>query len=246
MYRIGRTADNTKSNQVHSHKFYEVLLYIEGRGYFKTPERNYFFSPGTIFIIPPGTKHSTIAEGCYKNIYINGDLEQFFHFEEVVTISDNALNEGTTLATIMFNNRYEDSDYLSSLCSAYIHFILHNLRVEDSLTSSINKIIRKIMEQFSDCNINLKELLCESGYAEDYIRSHFKKITNKTPNEFLTYTRIKHACFLIETYENSLSLLEISEQCGYTDYIYFSKKFKKITGISPQQYKNNRLTKIMS
>lgn len=244
MYRIGRTADNIKSNQAHSHKFYEVLLYIEGTGYFKTPEKNYYFSPGTIFIIPPNTKHSTISEGCYKNIYINGDLDKFFHFEEVVTITDNNLKEGTQLATMMFNNRYEESDYLSALCSAYIYFILDNLKVEDTLTSSINKIIHKIMEDFFDCSIDLKELLCESGYAEDYIRAYFKKMTGKTPTEFLTYTRIKHACFLIETYEKTLSLMEIAEQCGYTDYIYFSKNFKKITGMSPQKYKNIRLNKL--
>ena len=77
----------------------------------------------------------------------------------------------------------------------------------------------------------------ESGYAEDYIRAHFKRITGKTPNEFLSGIRIKRACFLIETYRDSLSLSQISEQCGYTDYVYFSKKFKSVTGMSPKEYK---------
>ena len=70
------------------------------------------------------------------------------------------------------------------------------------------------------------------------IRSCFKVATGKTPNEFLTDVRIKHACFLINIYHNELSLAEISERCGYLDYIYFLKKFKSVTGVSPREYKN--------
>ncbi|MBQ9760845.1 MAG: AraC family transcriptional regulator, partial [Clostridia bacterium] len=69
-------------------------------------------------------------------------------------------------------------------------------------------------------------------------RSCFKKITGKTPNEFLTEIRIKHACYLIDIYQDNLSLSEIAEKCGYLDYIYFSKRFKLVTGISPREYRN--------
>lgn len=81
------------------------------------------------------------------------------------------------------------------------------------------------------------EALIKSGYAEDYIRNRFKAKTGKTPTQFLTDIRIKRACFLIEVYKSSYSLTEISEQCGFTDYIYFSKRFKSITGFSPAEYK---------
>ena len=78
--------------------------------------------------------------------------------------------------------------------------------------------------------------LQKSGYAEDYIRAQFKKFTGKTPTEFLTKIRIYHACYLIDAYKNTLSLAEIAEKCGYTDYVYFSRRFKHIMGISPREY----------
>jgi AraC-like DNA-binding protein len=38
------------------------------------------------------------------------------------------------------------------------------------------------------------------------------------------------------TYGKSVSLTEVAEKCGFTDYVYFSKKFKAVTGIAPRTY----------
>lgn len=88
-----------------------------------------------------------------------------------------------------------------------------------------------------DPEIDLIKILLTSGYSEDYIRACFKKITGKTPTDFLTDVRIKHACYLIDIYKDTLTLSEIAEQCGYVDYIYFSKKFKTVMGMSPRVYR---------
>jgi AraC-like DNA-binding protein len=82
----------------------------------------------------------------------------------------------------------------------------------------------------------MRSLLTKSGYAEDYIRAKFREITGYTPVEFLTKVRISQACSLIDMYGNSLQLSEIAEKCGYTDYVYFSRRFKALTGISPREY----------
>ena len=85
--------------------------------------------------------------------------------------------------------------------------------------------------------INLTEILQKSGYSEDYIRSVFKKLTGKTPHEFLTDIRMNHACFLIDVYKDTLLLSQIAEKCGYLDYVYFSKIFKSVKGVSPKSYR---------
>ena len=92
------------------------------------------------------------------------------------------------------------------------------------------------LEYHRDSELNIGQLLRSSGYAEDYIRAQFKKITGKTPGRFLTEIRIKHACYMMEAYGSVLTLNEIAEKCGYTDYVYFSKRFKEITGSTPRHY----------
>lgn len=237
--KINRTREGLKKYPMHSHSYYEIMLYLSGDGHLRTPEKDYPFSRGTIIIVPPNTKHGSVSEKGFKNISIGGDFSHLFYFKNTVVLKDNSEKEGTLLANIIYNNRFKDSAYLSAVCSAFIQFILHNLNLEDDIGSAVNDLVSNITQNFNDSNINLKQLLINSGYAEDYIRAQFKKITGKTPNAFLTEIRITHACFLIDIYKNTYSFAEIAEKCGYVDYSYFSRKFKSVVGKSPQAYVKN-------
>jgi AraC-like DNA-binding protein len=99
-----------------------------------------------------------------------------------------------------------------------------------------------MISTFHDSDFDVTKLLKQSGYAEDYIRAHFKKITGKTPVEYLNELRINHAKTLINIYQNSTPLIDISLNCGFDDYIYFSRKFKQIVGVSPATYKKSILS----
>ena len=142
------------------------------------------------------------------------------------------------LAEMIYENRYGNDTYLASLCTAYVCFLMQRFELDSAMQRSVKKITAEISQNAFDPQIDLTVILSKSGYSEDYVRSCFKKIAGKTPNEFLTDIRIKHACFLIDIYKNTISLSEISERCGYLDYIYFSKKFKSVMGMSPREYRN--------
>lgn len=235
-YMINITKDGFTS---HKHRVYEIIVYIDGEGIFYTEDKNFFVSKGNIAIIPPDTFHHSSLENCLERIYINGEFNQIFNLTSPAIISDNSKKEGTALAKMIYDNRYQHPDYVAALCSAFAHFLLQNIKMEDSIGMVVNEIINEITENFHDCNINLANILKKSGYAEDYIRAQFKKITGKTPTEFLTDARIHHACYLMDIYKNSLPLSQIAEKCGYDDYIYFSRRFKQVIGVSPRTYKKN-------
>lgn len=223
---------------LHVHTDPEIMYYISGTGYMRTSQGLFPFSPGTIILIPPGTEHGSASDSGFKNISVAGSFDRAKNFKSVTVLADNAEKDGFTLADLIYRNRYADNEYLTSLCRAYILFIMQGLNVEDNIGAAVNSIISSATDSFFDADFNMSELLRKSGYAEDYIRAQFKRITGKTPGAFLTNIRINHAEFLIDIYLNSLSLEQIAEQCGYTDYVYFSKKFKSVTGMSPTEYKN--------
>ena len=62
-----------------------------------------------------------------------------------------------------------------------------------------------------------------------------KTITGVTPIEFLAKARMHKALQLINN--TSLQVSDIAYQCGYADPKYFSRVFKKTTGMSPSEYK---------
>lgn len=95
----------------------------------------------------------------------------------------------------------EDSDYLLGLTDVYLRYLLRNPQTESSVSGCVRKIMSEISKNACHCRFNVAELLQKSGYAEDYIRYHFKRVTGKTPVAFLAELRIRHACFLIDIYQ---------------------------------------------
>ena len=237
-FKVNCTQNVVDEHPMHTHKNYEIVLYLEGQGNMRTDAENIPFEEGTIVIVPPHVKHGSISKNGLKNISIEGTFEKFWSFDTVKVFSDNEAREGTTLAKMIYENRFENNAYLSALCTAYIHFLTRRVEIDHALQNAVRKIVVEISENAFDSQIDLSLILSKSGYSKDYIRSCFKKITKKTPNEFLTEVRIKHACFLMDVFHNSLSLAEISARCGYTDYIYFSRRFKSVMGLSPKEYRD--------
>ena len=68
----------------------------------------------------------------------------------------------------------------------------------------------------------------------DYLNRLFRKNMKKTVFQYLRDIRIAHAKQLLTT--TSMRIMEVSECVGFADESYFSKVFKKQTGVSPADY----------
>ncbi|GAA0181374.1 AraC family transcriptional regulator [Clostridium sediminicola] len=105
-----------------------------------------------------------------------------------------------------------------------------NFILDDGLTSNILNYINKNLSS----KITL-DLLQEKFYLNKYYLSHyFKENTGFTLIEYLTYKRIMKAKELIL---KDIPINQLSMTVGFRDYSNFYKAFKKITGLSPSQYK---------
>lgn len=235
------TSDGTTTYPLHNHSDYEIIYYLQGEGFLKTEKYNIPYTPGTIIIVPPNLKHGSASEKGFKNISVNGSFKNLFNFNEPIVMSDNENADGRLFAKLLYENRFHNNAFLSSLCETYVLFLLTNFKIDKGTDIAIKKIIAEISENAFDQKFDVASALHKSGYAEDYIRNKFRQMTGKTPTQFLTDIRINRACFLIEIYNTHGSISEIAEQCGFVDYAYFSKRFKQIIGLSPSEYKKQIL-----
>jgi AraC-like DNA-binding protein len=236
--RISKTPDGAVKYPMHNHKGFEIMIYLDGEGFLATDGGNIPFTKGTIVVVPAGVSHGSISEYGFCNISVEGDFSNYFVFREIKVLYDNEAGEGSQLARLIYENRLDGGAYLDALCHSYLHFLVRNMTVESNMHTSVAHLMREISRRALDPDIDLPDLLAESGYSEDHIRLRFRQITGKTPIEYLTELRISHARFLIDVYKDTLTLSEIAYRCGYLDYVYFSKRFKQVTGLSPREYKN--------
>ena len=228
---------NTAYPLFHKHTNYELYVVISGSGAVQTRAATVSASRGSVIIIPADVEHRAVSdEGGFERIRVIGDINHFFSLSEVTVIPSDSADDAIALGRVIYNNRYGESEYVSALVSALCHYATKKIKMGNELFAATTNIIEELSGNFHNSEFDIGQLLRNSGYAEDYIRGHFKKVTGKTPGRFLTELRIKHACYMMESYGKVLTLNEIAEKCGYTDYVYFSKRFKEITGTSPRNY----------
>lgn len=238
--QINRTDSGTLVYPLHSHGTYEIMYYLNGEGYLKTEKGDIEFSAGTVIIVPPFMLHGSVSENGFENISVSGELGGLLNFDNAVILRDNGKSEAKLLAELLYAHRWRSDEFLSSLCNSYILLLLSDLKIYGSLDTAINGIISEISKNAFNSALNLKSILSSSGYATDYIRNRFRLRTGKTPTEFLTELRIKHARYLIDIYGNKEPLTLIAERCGFNDYVYFSRCFKRLVGCSPCRYRESR------
>ena len=236
-FTVSVTPPNTRSYPIHRHGVWEIMYYLEGEGYMATERGEIPFERGSIIIVPPETPHGSVSENGFVNISVAGDFSHLLMFDAPVRLRDGASGEGETLARMILNNRYAGEGYLSALCIAYASFLLQSAACESPIERCVRDIVKEIEKGCADPSFCVTELLKESGYAEDYIRAEFKKVTRTTPIRFLTKIRVDRAKSLLDIYGKSRTLTEIAAACGFDDVIYFSKKFKELTGQSPDRYR---------
>lgn len=90
-----------------------------------------------------------------------------------------------------------------------------------------------IEEHYSE-DLSLESIADVCSLNANYFCRSFKELTGKTPMEYLNYYRIESACELIASTDKPL--IDIALLCGYNDYSYFIKVFKKYKGITPHKY----------
>lgn len=82
--------------------------------------------------------------------------------------------------------------------------------------------------------------VAEKTYVSQW---HLSKLLNKQEgknfSEILNHIRIEHAKELMQ--EMSYLIADISEEVGFTDVAHFSRVFKKMEGISANEYRNTKL-----
>lgn len=139
---------------------------------------------------------------------------------------------------------YEELSYYFGQADAMIDYLvehtLEDLRNpsqairSDISHKTIREILKYIHDHFTD-DLSIQVLSEKFYLSPNYLCHLFKKEVGENFIEYVSNQRIGYACKLLV--ETSDPIKRIGDHCGFNDYFYFTRIFKRIMGMTPTQYR---------
>lgn len=130
-----------------------------------------------------------------------------------------------------FYDKVESKGIVLQLLS---HFLKHARPKTETTDHRIAKAVRYIHQHVTE-TIDLGKLAETVCLSKDHFIRLFKKGMGTTPLQYINQKKIEKAQLLLITEE--LAVKEIAFRLAFEDYSYFNRLFKKITGMTPQEYR---------
>lgn len=127
-------------------------------------------------------------------------------------------------------------NWLNVFCQKLSAYIQERKNTHTNHT--VNMVKRYINDHISE-KLTLNDVASRFNITPNYLSQLFKKYSNQGFNEYVTATKINEAKKLMS--EGTMKIYEISDSLGFESSFYFSKVFKKLEGISPKDYMNQKL-----
>ncbi|TYP74517.1 response regulator [Paenibacillus methanolicus] len=132
-------------------------------------------------------------------------------------------------------------------CVQYLCGLLRELwrwRAEaaDKYGDIIKSVKDYIVGQYNNDQLSLKVIAQHVRISPSHLSKVFSQETGQTLTEYLTQVRIGKAMELLKTTRRKS--FEIAFDVGYNDPHYFSNLFKKITGMTTKEYRNQGASEV--
>jgi AraC-like DNA-binding protein len=222
---------------------YGFVLIMEGSAQYVINGKEYSVEAGNMVNFQPGCSRKGTTSGGFTCIAVDFSLKS------------PALLDVPDIRPFIYTKELEqllkDLEYewlqrvegYTGKCSTILSLILHQLLNSDSSAQynlHVEKIKRYLVENFKQ-PIHLKQLGEMVGLSSVYCGTLFRQSQGITIAEFVKRIRIQKACDLLM--DESYTLSEIAELCGFGDVYYFSTSFKKLMKITPKAYRTHNIGK---
>lgn len=148
-------------------------------------------------------------------------------------------------AELYEGNNGEGQLYVESLANALAINLLRNYsRIEPLVTiysgglgdRALLKVTDYIKDRLNQ-SIKIKDLAAFIGISQFHFSRLFKESTGKTPYQYVIEQRIELAKRLLKREDRAIT--DIALDCGFNSHSHLGKHFRRATGITPRQYRQN-------
>ena len=267
-FHIQKLKNAYEAKKPHTHEYFQIYYIAKGSITHFIENKSSKLWQSDMFIIPPGAMHyiSTEQDTVFysfsfmpdffdetgqknnlvsiflrklltdKNILpkVSIDSKDIFYIESIM---ERMLNE--------FNDKsFGFSEIIHSYAVLLVAILARNYFEKNTLPEYFDNSKQFVLHciEFIENNftqrITLDEICKRSAMSKNSFCSLFFKLTGHSFNNYLNICRIKKAT---EYIKDGYKITGIYGLCGYTDFTTFYRNFKKIMGVSPNEFKKNCL-----
>lgn len=252
----------------HRHDFFEVLYLSKGSGFHVIDGNKYEIKPPCVFFMSPGQAHkiefSSDIEGYIfiftAEFYLINQTNQnrLIEFPFFFTIrQDNpplllSKTEDVLFLESLFQKGISEIKkgeiFSVELLRSILDLILTSSSIlfktdENKLTKGKGHIVVKkffqLIEEHYQQNLTVTEYADVLAITPNHLTQTVNQLTGKTSSQIIKSKQILEIKRLLV--HTNLSVTEIANRLNFPDQSYFTKFFKRETGISPLQYRTRSL-----
>lgn len=262
-YYLCDTGNPLYNLPIHWHIEYEIVHILKGTYMMFVGNHEVELKEGDVCFVTDGMLHGDGRKkerSRYESVVFNMEMLRMQNYSQDIFISDlithksiiNTLiprektDETSALQRFFQTMRDKPDGYELMAAGAMIEFLgmvrrdrlfsaqsepVSEKRVRsDELKSALDLVEEKYGEQ-----ITLEQMAQAAGLSPKYFCRVFHEITHRTPVEYLNWFRVNRACACLRDTDDALS--DIALKCGFNDFSYFIKTFKRYKGMTPYKYR---------
>ncbi|BBI33445.1 helix-turn-helix domain-containing protein [Cohnella abietis] len=238
---------------------YTILAVTAGQGFFNIAGIDFRVARGQCYLLPPEVKMEVTNDGeedlnYYRlsfEIISKEQLGQDSQFLEQGELKVEPFDRYADIFKKICDNQRHKSDK-EQFRNQYRFQKLMYWIIEQNLPFDQPKDSRKTVEETLSYlqehyheDVTTEQLAAQAHLGTKQYAHLFKKMTGKTPIDYVTEMRIRKAKELL-IISSGHQLRDIAEQVGYSDPYYFNRRFKQVVGIPPRQFIRKRQFRIIS
>ena len=257
------TASNYKLPH-HYENTYQIVFLLAGKILYQVGEKEYQVSKGGMIVLNTLEEHTLkVLEYPYERYVIQIRPDFFQHevkYPEVIAVFIKRPADFSHLLTVtepVWNYLHDviremEKEYLNrkkywemyvgaDLRRMFITIfrecadVLSMMKIGNGVTVAYN-VMNYLNHHFAE-DISVNSIAAALFLNRDYISHVFKDETGYSVMAYVISLRINRAKLLLA--ETDRSITDIAMECGYTDFTYFSKQFKKHTNMSPSKFRKD-------
>ena len=98
------------------------------------------------------------------------------------------------------------------------------------------KVMMDFIHTHAAERLSLDDIAASASVSRRECTRCFRRCIDATPNEYLTACRVRMAAELLA--RTGKSVLDVSEECGFSSASYFGKVFRQAMGVTPREYRS--------